>query len=209
MWWTADGELVLKGAEAQVFASSVINMLGHTSPLEDMSPLEYGISAFDRLTLGQQVSAITVVAYGLLRKEFSRVMLTAALDSTIATVYENVKECVSFECECECDSDLSIFWRELVRNAMKETGEEELPDVNSDDVNEWLFIVDCLRDRLLWDYDFEMIDECLDDPPEVAKAVKGLLTIDKDYFVTVPYDLEDDEIVFAIEDLRRLCQRFE
>jgi hypothetical protein len=52
----------------------------------------------------------------------------------------------------------------------------------------WPELLEVLRDAILDDADHELADELLDLEPRTAAAVKQLLAIDRDYFVTVPED---------------------
>jgi hypothetical protein len=50
-------------------------------------------------------------------------------------------------------------WRTLVLNACQETCSVDRllrPDDSNED--EWSFLIDCVRDRVLWDNDWEMVE---------------------------------------------------
>lgn len=68
---------------------------------------------------------------------------------------------------------------------------DRLPRPDDSNEDEWSFLIDCFRDRVLWDNDWEMVDH-QDIDPEQQRRVKEEMGIDEDYFVWVPPDPKDE-----------------
>lgn len=84
------------------------------------------------------------------------------------------------------------------------------PDVSSEDVDEWEFVVECLANRILWeDEDFEIGDKFLDADPRWKRAMLTKLNILEDYYVEIAPDPTDAELGPIRRTLRSLCGRAE
>ena len=182
MWRTSAGERVLKGAEAKVFAQSLLNLIEQIEILNDS--VEFGIRVFDELTYNQQLSILWLITNGLFREDVLCVELTALNEGAIATVFENLEQELCFEIE---EMPKRKYWRKLVRNALIELDYTDEPLLKCNDVDKWLMAVDSLSDLILWDTDY-LMDEILDDPPEQSKFIKHLSGINKNYY----NDIADD-----------------
>ena len=100
----------------------------------------------------------------------------------------------------------SPTWRELVLAACEEREVEELLDAESNDFYEWEMHVDCLAGGILWDEDWKDSESLLDADPSASRAVKKLLGIDDDYYITVPPDPTDKEMEGIMLTLRELTR---
>jgi len=82
------------------------------------------------------------------------------------------------------------------------------PQANSRDAERWEgVIMDTLAEGVLWDANYDMGDEFLDDDPDSADAKRRLLAIDEDYFAAPPPDATDAELAEIRRKLAKLCGR--
>ena len=85
-----------------------------------------------------------------------------------------------------------------------EPTDDPLPDETCTDVDEWVIIVDCLAERILWDYDFEMARHFLDKQPDEARIMKAEMGIPKDYFSQIAPDPTEEQLVVIRRKLREI-----
>src|SRR5262245_16347515 len=109
----------------------------------------------------------------------------------------------------------STYWRELLGRACLEVRDrdvrtpdapgpgqtevheepDEAPDLHFDtwtppgldcrDPGEWDIMAQCLAERILWDDDYELAADFLDERPQVAKVKREFLGIAQDYFTAI------------------------
>jgi hypothetical protein len=81
-------------------------------------------------------------------------------------------------------------------------------ELDSNDLEAWEDLLDCLANRILWDDDdYEMGDEFLDVDPRVSRAKMELMRIPDDYYTAIAPDPTENELVAIRQQLRRLCGR--
>ncbi len=90
--------------------------------------------------------------------------------------------------------------------ACGERGIEELPDAQSEDLDEWDVLVASLADGVRWDVDWKDSESLLDADPKAGRMVKSLLGIDEDYYVAVPPDPTDEQMEGIWATLRGLTR---
>lgn len=199
MWRTSCGDRTLKGAEARLFAETLLSLLDEAASdqLED-----YGIEIFDRLTYGQKISTLSAVGNALLRDDINPVGLTATSEAGIAAVFSHLWGQVLLEIDMD---DTGTFWRELVVAARKEMEAGDIPEPTCDDPDEWDIEIQELSDCILWDRDYEDGARFLDKPPEESEAMRQFFRIPEDYYLAIADDLSDKEIPTKISELAGLC----
>jgi hypothetical protein len=202
MWHTPIGERVVKGAEGRLLRASLRSVLRiieeHSDDFDD-SPL-FGVSLFDQLEKSQRLVLLADIAAALFRENVAPICLTAVVEATVFALYVNVMNEIEYEVELQGEVQLAprCRWRRLVLAACRKVGESPagehfddvqewitLPAVSSTDINAWNDEVTALSERVLGDRDWELADELLDQPPEVANHLKAHLGIDDDYFTAV------------------------
>lgn len=223
MWHTPDGDRILQGAEARLVRASLRSLLrtiDEGSDDLDGSPL-FGVAPFDELEQGQRLVVLDQVSSALLREDVPPVPLTAVAEATVCLLYLNVMNEIEFEIEREADYYGGVpcrRWRRLVTAASYETELGEASDRFHDvmremptspqpacvDITEWDSEVSGLCDLVCGDRDWQMADELLDQPPEVAQRLKAQLGIDNDYFTAVVPLPKAAELLFARRSLRAL-----
>ena len=72
----------------------------------------------------------------------------------------------------------------MIVDACQEFGMDNLPDVDSDDLDEWQLWISYLSDRILWDADYES-DQVLDDPPELRRVMSSLMGTTEQYYTVL------------------------
>jgi hypothetical protein len=202
MWWTANGERVLEGAEARVFAEALLALVDEAY-VGHFDDYDLGVNAFDKLTYGQKVAVLAIVGNGLLRRDVPRVDLTADLEGAIAAVFEHLKNMITIEIDMP---ELGTNWRDLVVAARREAEGEEIPPPTCNDLGEWEIEVESLANDILWDADYDDADLYLDQPPEKAEWLKSMTRIPDNYYLAIADDLNEEEIAERLTDLRRLCR---
>ena len=82
------------------------------------------------------------------------------------------------------------------------------PRVDSDEADDWEFMVDCLANRVLWDDDdFVLGDAFLDADPSEGRSLKTVLGIDDDYYTSIAPDPTDAQLGPIRQQLREVCAR--
>ena len=168
MWRTNNGDRILEGAEAELFAKTLFNFIEEVN-LSDENEYEVGVAVFDRLTFGQKISVLTTIVNGLFKSDVPCCKLSAVNEGAIAAVFEHLKNCIIIETD---EPELGNSWREEVLTVRKLVGGEDLPDVTCDDPEEWEIEVDSLADRILWDADYGDEDLYIDKSPEDAQILQ-------------------------------------
>jgi hypothetical protein len=208
MWWTPDGERVLRGPEAALFREALGVLTDFVRDDEKGDLCQSGISAFDSLQRSQKLAVLAEVGTALLCEEEPRPTLTAVREATVAVVYELVRDMVQLEIDDPQTAGGRPSWRELVLGACHQrlVEEDSLPSQECADLEEWDILIQCLADDVLWDEDWEDVEDHLDADPETSRAAKKSLGIDKDYYVDVPPDPSDEELEEIINTLHELTR---
>ena len=208
MWWTPDGERVLRGREATLFREA-LGVLADSVRDDEKGDLgQFGISAFDSLQRSQKLAVLAEVGTALLREEGPAPTLTAAREATVAVVYELVRDMVQLEIDDPQAVGVRPTWRKLVLGACRQRrgDDDSLPSQDCDDCEEWDLLIQCLADGVLWDDDWKGEEVHLDADPKTSRALKKLFGIDKDYYVDVPPDPSDAELEEIINTLHELTR---
>jgi hypothetical protein len=193
MWWTPDGERVLQGAEAQLFREA-LGVLVDMVRDDDQGNWQFNAPPFDVLHPNQKLALLAQVGSALLREDQPMPRLTAVLEAAVGAVYESIRVMVEIEIDEPAEDQEPPSWRELVLAACREHGIEDLLDPESEDLDEWAILVECLADTVLWDQDWKDSESLLDADPKASKGVKQLLGIDDDYYIAVPPDPTEKEM---------------
>jgi hypothetical protein len=201
MWHTQAGDRILKGAEAQVFAASLVDLISDINLSPEFDDYELEIPIFDNLTYNQKITILLVIAKGLFKEDVPMLNLTALNEAAIAAVFEHLK----FSLQVEIDNEDDIkYWRTLVRNALVELDYENIPDANEADPDEWDFAIDFLFELILWDTDY-LMDNLMDDSPEVANTIKKEFGIYNEYFTDIVEDPDDKTVAKYLSEIKCIC----
>lgn len=202
MWRTNNGDRILKGAEAELFAEILFDFIDEVN-LSDENDYEVGVAVFDRLTYGQKISVLTTIAIGLFKPEVICNKLSAVNEGAIAAVFEHLKNCIIIETD---EPEFGSSWRQKVWEVRKFVGGENLPDVTCEYPEEWEIEVDALADLILWDADYGDEDLYIDRPPEDAQILQEFVRIPKEYYLDIPDDPKPKEIEQRLNELRKHCR---
>ena len=222
MWNTSQGNRILQGAEAILFKAGVMALVEQIKEEVHFAKGDYSVVAFDELTWSQRLAVLETITTHLLSATAPPPELSAVNESAVAMVFDRI----SYEIDREIEGEpLGNSWRRLVLSAAheclcepnddRENAETNNYDVDSvdDDIPEsaesnrrdlWHPLVQSLADCILWDRDFEMIEDFVDEPPEKAAMIRQIMGIDDNYFSTAADDLHSPD---AISDsLNRLSK---
>jgi hypothetical protein len=202
MWRTQYGERTLEGAEAVVFAESLLSLLDEAVQDQLDDDYQLGIACFDNLTYGQKISMLATIGSGLLSKDVAPIELTAVVEGTIATVFQHLKNEIVFEIDTP---EIGTQWREQVVAARQEAEGLEIPKPQCDDMKEWEIEVEELSGRILWDADYENAGLYIDHPPEKSKWMKDMSGVSDNYFLAIADDLTEEQAKARIKQLQTLC----
>lgn len=203
MWRTPEGERVLMGWEARLFAECLWDLLGEANLGED-GDYELGVAVFDSLSYPQQIAVLHEVGRALLGAEVPSPRLTAVSEGGVAAVFQHLRISVGIEIE---DPDLGLpSWRQGVARACRECGVPGVPKVSSTGAEAWDGCIQALEDRILWDADYKSGDHFMDGPPKADEAMKEVLGIPGDYFTAIPPDPRPHEVPRLREGLVALCR---
>lgn len=189
MYPTPGGDRVLLGAERHFFMHSLAMIVDLLAD-EDM---EFGVAPFDELQRNQKLAVLCMAARALLQPAEPMPVLTAFVESAVATVYEHAKDQIYQEIDDSASDGTTSFWRRLALEAAREhLSADVLPRETDDDTDTWDFLVECLAGCVLWDNDYEWQDS-MDLPPEESRRMRAALGMDEDYYTDVPPDPPDDQ----------------
>lgn len=203
MWRMQDGDRVLTEAEWRVFCTGLDLLRDFVE--QDISSEEdnecAGVAVFDRLTSEQKLVLLAEVASALLDPAIPTPDHTAANEGAIMAVLKTFRMMLRTEIEEGSKDQTSL--RGILRAAVADEV-EKLPKLTSKKWDDWDFLCECITERILWDFDFDMGDEFLDLPPEEARAKLEMARIDADYFLAVPDEPNEQQLTAARRTLARL-----
>jgi hypothetical protein len=203
MWSNSIGTLfILPPKHATVFREAAADFSEYADFLEDAGDDE---TVFERLTRGQKQLAILVVARALLDPATEPPRITAVLAGTVAAIYEHLQTMVAVE----IDEREGTTIRQMLFDALDESDQEPHAPLSPacQDPEEWWDIIEILRDTVLEDHDFDMESLFVDAPPEESAALKALMRIDPDYFITPIDDPSPQRLEKIREELRSLLSQ--
>jgi hypothetical protein len=214
MWRTHTGDRVLTDAEWCLFE---VGLDGLRDSIEvDISTqgddTETGVSVFDRLTPEQQLVILADTASALRDPNIPTPRHTAANEATIAAVLAEVRGALEMELDYARMEGVSLTAettevRRMILALWEDDSEEwgePLPNNTDADAEGWVLLLELFEERILWDCDFEMGDEFLDLPPDVARERLQLCRIDPDYYLTSPDEPDAATLTGARRTLARL-----
>ena len=206
-WHTPRGDRVLAGPEAELFrdALTIITDWIEGDVEQDQAFHEFGIPAFDSATARGKLALLADVGHALLMETDRCPKLTVVNESTLGAIFVALDESVEHEIDNEFELQDRTFWRRLILQAVAAVDSElETPEAESCDWDEWEFLIDVLRDRLLWDRDFDADPTFGDADPAKAHDARSRMGIDENYFRAVAPDPSDEELAAIRLRLRLL-----
>jgi hypothetical protein len=209
--------MILPPAQAAVFRAAVGCLSDFIGWDDSTGGWESGLSVFDRLTPGQRQAALLTMAQALLQRQVAAPPVTAVLAAAVAATYDALLGLI--ETEIQFEEGRTDLRRDVLA-AVTETGYwQQIPESRSaaeaptpsptpwcTDMDQWAELVDALRDEILDDCDHALEDGLVDSAPSTAGAMKRMLGIDRDYFVTVPDDPSPARMQEIHEELIRLTR---
>lgn len=201
MWHTERGDRVLKGAEAKIFAESLLDLVDRQ--LYEESCFNADIPVFDSLTYPQKIVVLHQAGQALFHSEVAMPALSSVLEGAVAVVICNIQGLVEEEIDLADAGDTSI--RSLVGQACRDLEIHEVPSDECDDPNEWVFCVDCLHDAILWDSDYLGEVNFVDLPPDQSAALKEEMGVADDYFQGIVQDPPPKQLAALLSELEKLC----
>jgi hypothetical protein len=203
MWSNSVGTpFILPPKHAAVFREAAAEFAEYADFLEDAGDDE---TVFERLTRSQKQLAILVVARALLDPAAEPPRITAVLAGTVAAIYEHLQTMVALE----IDEHEGTTIRHMLLDAVNESDQEPHGHLSPEcqDIEECWEIVESLRDTVLEDHDYDMEALFLDTPPDEAAALKALMQIHPDYFITPIDDPSPQGLETIREELRSLLSQ--
>jgi hypothetical protein len=199
---TSCGGRTLKGAEARLFAETLLSLLDEEDSLQSADcPL--GIECYDNLDYGQRVLVLATIADSLLREEVPAVAVTAVVEGTMAALFAHLRGLV------EMGIDEPAWWRDwrrLIVAARREAGAENVPKPTCEDLEEWTVAIQELKNEILCGAEPEDARSGVSQPPGEAARRTQRLRAFEDSLVTRADRLNAEEIKARVSELRRLCQ---
>ncbi len=225
MWHTSRGDRILHGDEATLVREAIDTMvdvllLHVDDELAGGIVCETGVHVFDQFTPAQRIALLHEVAKYLLTDAGETLRLSAALEATVAAVFVDIRDHVAIEVDFPQATHHPRWierpgWRHLVASAFHVVTElegdfkarEELPLEASGDIKQWELVIDYLADSILWDRDFEISGDFLDEDPEISRERRQLLGIEDDYFTQIAPDPRPSEVAGLVSATREIVRR--
>ena len=226
-WHTPSGDRCLVGEEAELVRDSLATMVQELASCRETEeePWGYGVTLFDELTWQQQLAVLDLLATNLLRETDETLELSGINEAAVAAVYQNIVQQIELEIELHPVSPVEFRcrWRQAALDAYRENEDDDVlrHEVLSQDadrasvfdieaecleVDRWRWLVDLLADRVLWDRDFEMVNEMIDAPTERAAAMRAALGITPGYYTAIAPDPTDHQVDALFESLEQLTR---
>jgi hypothetical protein len=201
VWCTAYGERTLKGAEAILFAETLLDIV------EEIRLCRFynyytGVEVFDRLTFGQKISVLATIGNGLLREDVPCIELTDVVEGAVGAVFEHLINLIAVEID---EPELGYEWREKVVAARRETGGGDILPSNCDDLEKWIIEVDYLAEGILLDAGYNNDFLYLNYLPEYSKLLRRIVGVSDNYYCGIIDNLSDEDISRKIKELKELC----
>ena len=124
----------------------------------------------------------------------------------VVGAYQNDFDLSSEENELRTLSDADSAGGYSTHGEIKDGETKDELSIESTDLDQWKWLVDDLADRILWDRDFEMVNEMIDAPPEKAAVLRAALGIDSEYYTAIAPDPTDGELDQLFSSLRELTR---
>jgi len=203
MWRTVYGDRVLKGAEAAIFAASILDIV-RRGELRDSTP--FGIPVFDSLMYPQRIAILHQAAFTLFRPEIPVPEPTAILEGAVAAVVYNIYELLKREVlDRPSDTSFRTLLARAVRTLARGEIREMMPDDSSDDLGEWAGCMDSLHYSILSDRCY--LGGSAGISPELAGIFNRIIGGNPNYYrATVPTPTPPQMAILR-EELEQLCLR--
>jgi hypothetical protein len=206
--------LILSAAQAAVFRRSVASLSEFVGWQEGEDDWEDSDGVFARLSQGQKQAAILQVSKALLDPNVELQLVSAVMAATVDMIYQELHALLETEISFEVETrvremilramDEADHWNEV--NDSLEPDEEPVERLGPEnvDVEEWSFLIECLEEEVLEDYDFDMEQNFVDIPPEQARLLKKQMNIGHDYFVATVEDPSPERLAEIRAELNGL-----
>jgi len=207
MWFSPLGYRKLCNAEAELFKNAVLSLLEHQDEMYKLnSSYHSGVLIFDDLTYNQQIFCLNEVAEYLLTDKEIKDEPCAFLDGTIGAIFSHIFTAYVLETEGASMKDNNFFWRKLIFDACKQDEEinKDIIEKYSSD-REWQSLIYYLKDRILWDEDYDN-SNLYDLPPEEKRAIFDYLGIYDFYYIQIPDDPNNYETQKLRRNIEILCK---
>jgi hypothetical protein len=201
VWCTACGERTLEGAEAILFAETLLDIVDEIRLCRFYNYFT-GVEVFDRLNYGQKIHVLTVIGNGLLRKDVPCAELTDIFEGAVGAVFEHLINLIAVEI---AEPERRYDWREKVIAARRASGRNDILPLTCDDLDEWIIEVDCLLEDILFNA------SCGDDflylcwLRKDARLLRRMINVSDNYYCGMIDRLSDENIDRKIRELRELC----
>lgn len=226
-WHTPSGDRHLVGEEAELVRDSIATMVEELASCRetDEEPWRYGVMLFDELSWQQQLAVLDRLATNLLQATSATLELVGVNEAAVAAVYQNILQQIELEIELQpvSPAEFRYRWRQATLDAYRENETDEIVqeemisqqgdnesifdlDVDCTDLDQWRWLVESLADRVLWDRDFEMVNEMIDAPPERAAAMRAALGITPGYYTAIAPDPQNHQIDALFRSLQELTR---
>jgi hypothetical protein len=173
VWWTAYGKRTLEGAEAILFAETLLNLVDEIR-LSQFDNYYTGVEVFDSLTFGQKISVLAIIGNGLLRMNVPCVELTDVTEGAVGAVFEHLINLIAVEIDGPMRGS---NWRVKVIAARRAAEGQDIPASTCDDLEEWIMEVGSLAESVLMDAGYDDDYLYLDPLPEDSKWLKRIAGI--------------------------------
>ena len=228
MWHSSTGDRTLQGCEAIQVAAAIETMIDalfvhidEDSHEQEASipECESGIAVYDRLSACQRIGLLHELATYLLTSSEPPLGFSAMTDAGVAALFVEIRDQIAIEIGLSdtLPPEDHFRWREMVCDALDESnqkciavGVEDLvapPPRDCQEIDEWETVVDVLANDILWDRDFEMADEFMDEDPTVSDHRRKLMGIERDYFTHVAPDPMPDQAFGLVCETRKILRR--
>ena len=210
-WWTIDGEITLKGREAE----EIRELLGYIyEQIDDphAEDIEYPTSVrlFFNLEPRQQLAVLLDVGSALLEEDYPAPKMTAVREAAVAAIYDTLYTLTEIEIDGERmgmkPGPIRKSILEIVPTIVDDEYLEEfpLPDASCQDMSEWDSLIEVMRSHVLGDQDWDMEEDFVDLAPEKAELLKKMCTIPDDYYTDVAPDPTESELAKIRKGLTEL-----
>jgi hypothetical protein len=89
----------------------------------------------------------------------------------------------------------------------EDDNEEKPVTIECEEMDNWTLVIEILADEILWDADYEMMEDFDDIDPDKSSHLKNLLRISDPYCFSIPDDPSRSEALDLLKAITKLCKR--
>ena len=198
MYCTSEGFRLLDSNEVKVFTPALFSLINNLKHCDNYCT---GVLFFDEHQFNQKIAVLSQVSCSLLSDRAEPPKISAAVEGAVRAVFAELFSLLQCEAGADFDNPGHYELRQLGIDCFDAWVRR--PGPIDADISRWGYLVQLLRERIVWNEAWTD-SRIMDLPPGENKFAKLSLGIPADYFTDVPEDPLDHEVDDMIFRLKKL-----